>query len=60
MIAAKNGDTGTAKVLLNAGADVRVKDKGGHNALWYASQNKDLPVGTKKILTDMLWDAMSK
>lgn len=60
MTAAESGNTAAIEVLLKAGADVRAKNFWGHNALWYANQNKDLSEADKKRLADLLWDAMMK
>ena len=41
MAAAHQGKPANVDTLLKAGADPRLKDNDGHDALWYARQNDD-------------------
>ena len=60
MVASLNGYPECVRLLLKAGADATAQDKSGHNSLWYLNYIKDIPTANKKIIEDLLWDAMMK
>ena len=51
MRAIQQAKTKTIELLLQAGADVSLKDKDGHDALWYAQQ---LTSNNKNLIIKML------
>ena len=58
MLAARYGTPEKVEVLLDAGADVKIKDRNGKNVLWYLTQNKKMSDKDKERLSERIFGMM--